>query len=40
MKEHIWGVVIYKDVFGQEHQSKFCQLAIWLPNGRFQPYSP
>ena len=35
---YIWGVVIYKDVFGQEHQTEFCQLVLWLPNGQVSSF--
>ena len=30
---YVWGVVTYRDVFGEKRNNKFCQMVVWLPNG-------
>jgi hypothetical protein len=30
---HIWGTVSYVDIFGEPHETEFCQCLTWLPNG-------
>lgn len=27
---YVWGVVTYEDVFGEPHQTEFCQMLTWL----------
>jgi hypothetical protein len=31
---HIWGIVYYEDIFGEQHETKFCQAITWLPDGK------
>jgi hypothetical protein len=28
-----WGLIMYEDIFGEKHQTEFCQSVHWLPNG-------
>ena len=38
---YVWGVVTYKDVFGKNHRTNFCQAIIWLDNEKvFGFYTP
>lgn len=30
---HVWGLVEYEDIFGEQHKTEFCQCLTWLPNG-------
>ncbi|MDP9159846.1 MAG: hypothetical protein M3O09_06400 [Acidobacteriota bacterium] len=31
---HVWGLVVYEDIFGVEHKTQFGQILTWYPNGR------
>jgi hypothetical protein len=33
-----WGIITYEDVFGQSHQTRFCQIVTWLPDGKTWGY--
>jgi hypothetical protein len=35
---YAWGIVTYEDVFGEPHQTKFCQILTWLPDGKVWGY--
>ena len=35
---YTWGLVTYKDVFGDEHYTRFCQQIYWLPDGKVYGY--
>lgn len=35
-----WGVIIYEDIFGQQHQTEFCHRMQWIPSGVFGIYTP
>lgn len=34
----VWGLVMYEDIFGDRHTTKFGQQITWLPNGRVFGY--
>jgi hypothetical protein len=34
----VWGLIIYDDIFGESHQTKFGQWITWNPNGRVVGY--
>ena len=36
----VWGVITYKDVFGNEHYTEFFQILTWLPDGKIFGYYP
>jgi hypothetical protein len=31
---YIWGIVTYEDVFGEPHETKFCQSFTWFKTGK------
>jgi len=31
---HVWGIVTYTDVFGENRETKFCQTLTWLGSGK------
>lgn len=35
---YVWGVVTYDDIFGESHQTKFCQQLTWWPDGTVYGY--
>ena len=35
---YVWGKVNYEDAFGQTHQTDFCHLLTWLPDGNVWGY--
>ncbi len=35
---YIWGFVSYEDAFEQPHETKFCHLLTWLPDGKIWGY--
>jgi len=34
----VWGLITYKDIFGDQHQTKFGQWITWNPNGKVVGY--
>jgi hypothetical protein len=36
----IWGFVTYRDVFGEEHRTEFCQHTVWMGDRVFVYYVP
>jgi hypothetical protein len=38
---YVWGVVSYEDIFGDPHETEFCQNLLWLWDGKiFGIYTP
>lgn len=35
---HVWGTVYYEDIFGENHETKFCQILTWQPDGKIFGY--
>lgn len=31
---YVWGIVKYEDIFGKKHTTEFCQILIWLTDGK------
>ncbi|MGB8477830.1 MAG: hypothetical protein WCE63_03180 [Acidobacteriaceae bacterium] len=35
---YVWGIVTYKDVFGDAYYTRFCQQLYWRPDGKIYGY--
>ena len=35
---YVWGIVNYKDAFGEDRVTTFCQILTWLPNNQISGY--
>jgi hypothetical protein len=35
---YVWGTVTYEDAFAKPHETRFCHLLTWLPDGRIWGY--